>query len=71
VFKTKAGHAEKALKALGYQVKINETKPLKGSFVITVNDSKIVELLDLQRPFKALREMDVPEVVTAALSGKK
>ncbi len=64
VFKTRAGKVEKALKEAGFTVTINATKPRKGSFVITRgDDEKVVELLDLPRPFTKLRNLDMDEVV--------
>jgi translation initiation factor 1 (eIF-1/SUI1) len=70
VFKTRAGKVEKALTALGHTVRINPDKPRKGSFVITIEDHEqpIVELLSMARPFKALREMDMDEVVKDVLA---
>lgn len=49
---------------------VNKDKPRKGSFVITLmvddvssSDSPLVELLDMPRPFKKLRELDLDEVI--------
>jgi hypothetical protein len=71
VFKTRAGKVEKALKEAGFTVTINATKPRKGSFVITRGEGeeaeKVVELLDLPRPFTKLRNLDMEEVVKQIL----
>lgn len=53
---------------------LNESKPRKGSFVVTVNGDVVFELLELKRPFKALRDTDMSSVVddiVAALPTKK
>jgi translation initiation factor 1 (eIF-1/SUI1) len=50
-------------------VVINEDKPRKGAFVVTVSGVKepIVELLDLKRPFGPLKALDMEEVVQNVL----
>jgi len=49
----------------GTSVLINGTgKPSKGSFIVTVGDKTVVSLLDMPRPFKRLRDLDM-EVVAA------
>jgi hypothetical protein len=50
---------EKLLKEAGYNVSVNATKPRKGAFVVKVDDKSLVELLDMPRPFKKLRELDL------------
>ena len=71
MFKKKAVVAETLLKAAGFKVKINEERPRKGSFVVTLNDggksSVIMNLLDMSRPFKKLRETDLEAAVEAGL----
>ena len=44
------------------EVKINEEKPRKGAFVVSVGDTKVVELLDMKRPFPALKALDMEKV---------
>jgi hypothetical protein len=46
-------------------VVINETKPRKGCFVIRIegNESPVVELLNLNRPFSQLKALDLEEVI--------
>jgi hypothetical protein len=65
VFKTRAGKFEKALKELGYSVSVNPTKPRKGAFVITLEgcSEPLVELLDMQRPFTKLRNLEMEPVI--------
>ena len=65
VFKRAASKVEKELKEAGYTVSINATKPRKGSFVVTIEGQSkpVIELLDLQRPFKKLREFDIDAAV--------
>ena len=46
---------------------VNPEKPRKGAFVVTVGGKKVIELLNMPRPFAKLREIDVEEVVSAAL----
>eukprot|EP00981_Chlorochromonas_danica_P010852 scaffold3475_cov173-Ochromonas_danica.AAC.7 len=76
VFRTRAAKVEQALVSAGYHVVINEEKPRKGSFVIRVKGSEeegggevkpIVELLDLKRPFKPLRELDIDALIQTIL----
>ena len=70
MFKKAAVKVEKELKAAGYTVSINATKPRKGSFVVTVDeDTKpAIQLLDLQRPFKKLREFDLDGAITSIIN---
>lgn len=70
VFKTKAGKIEKACKDAGFTVTINATKPRKGAFVVTVEgqDSPVVNLLDMPRPFTKLRGLDLDEVIATLLA---
>lgn len=51
------------------KVVVNEDKPRKGAFVVTVSGVKepIVELLDLKRPFGPLKALDMEEVVQNVL----
>lgn len=55
------------MKGLGGQaiVKVNEEKPGKGNFVVTVqgHEKPIIELLGMKRPFPALKKLDMEEVV--------
>lgn len=69
VFKRSAAAAEMALKNAGYSVEINTSKPRKGAFVIKVEgaDEPTVELLNLTRPFKKLRELDLQEALSEIL----
>ena len=46
----------------GVSIAINEEKPRKGAFVVTVNDKPVLSLLDMPRPFKKLKELDMEEV---------
>ncbi len=65
------------MKAAGFRVSINAEKPRKGAFVITLScpaagkaaarESVIVNLLDMPRPFKKLREADVEALVRAGI----
>lgn len=43
-------------------VAVNEEKPGKGNFVVSVGTKTIVSLKAMPRPFKALRELDIVEV---------
>jgi translation initiation factor 1 (eIF-1/SUI1) len=51
------------------KVVINDEKPRKGAFVVTVSGVKepIVELLDLKRPFGPLKALDMEEVLQNVL----
>lgn len=78
MFKTKASKVEKALKDVdGYSFKlnINTEKPRKGSFVVSIIDGddsnkKIIELLDMPRPFKQLRDTDIDQTIKDFFSKK-
>ena len=65
VFKRSAAKIEAGLKDLGFKFQVNTDKPRKGAFVVTMEgvDEPIVELLNLARPFKKLRELDIDEVI--------
>ena len=43
-------------------VEVNKEKPRKGAFVVSVGDTKVVELLDMKRPFPALKALDMDDV---------
>ncbi len=64
VFKTKAGKLETALKAAGFNVVVNDTKPRKGTFAVKIDGvaTAIVELVSMARPFKGLRELDIDQL---------
>lgn len=66
MFKTKAKKITEGLAAADIiRVAINEDKPRRGAFVISVagRNEPIVELLGLTRPFTKLRELDLDETV--------
>ena len=66
MFKTKAKKITEGLAAADIiRVAINEDKPRRGAFVISVagRNEPIVELLGLARPFTKLRELDLDETV--------
>jgi hypothetical protein len=44
-------------------VEINTEKPGKGNFVVKVNGQPVVELRGLNRPFPALKALDMDHVV--------
>jgi hypothetical protein len=67
VFRTRASKVLKVLEAAGVKAAVNPEKPRKGAFVVTVGGKKVIELLNMPRPFTKLREIDVDEVVSAAL----
>ena len=78
-FKTRASKVEKLFTSTQPEVKvtINAEKPRKGSFVVTVfrsgideEGTKIIELLDLPRPFKKLKDLDIDKVIADYLSDK-
>jgi hypothetical protein len=55
----------KAFGDRGHDVIINAEKPRKGAFVVRVDgqEDPLVELLDMPRPFKKLRELDLDELI--------
>ena len=53
------------------KVVVNQEKPRKGCFVVSVDGKPLVSLLDLPRPFKKLRELPVEETIAAVLSALK
>ena len=46
----------------GAKVVINEEKPRKGCFEVTVNGATALSLLDMPRPFGKLKALDMEEV---------
>ena len=55
----------------GAKITINEEKPRKGCFEVTVNGDVTLSLLDMPRPFPKLKALDMDEVaadVVKALS---
>lgn len=68
-FKTRAAKIQVGV-GKAAKVVVNEEKPRKGAFVVTVSGVKdpIVELLDLKRPFAPLKALDMDEVVKNVLN---
>lgn len=67
-FKTRAARVKAALDASttpSFKVKINDEKPRKGAFVITMEGraAPILEMLDLTRPFPKLKSLDMDKVI--------
>lgn len=71
VFKKSANIISSALKNENYSCDINLEKPLRGSFQIFINDKIFFELLDLKRPFKPLRELDLDDLSNKILDELK
>ena len=78
MFKTKQGQLERALKGLDSSVamSVNQAdfltasgKPRKGSFVVKLNGVVMCELLDMPRPFKLLRELDIDALAQKIVKG--
>ena len=72
-FKTRANRVKVALDAStehAFKVTINEEKPRKGSFVISMEgkDKPILEMLGLIRPFPSLKALNIDEVVEDVLT---
>jgi hypothetical protein len=67
VFKKAAAKVQTVLQSAGYKVAINESKPRKGAFVVSLGSKTVIELLNMPRPFTKLRNTDVEEVIKAAL----
>ena len=63
-FKTRANKVLNGIGSKG-KVVINATKPGKGNFVIHVEgvEEAVVELIGLKRPFPALKNLDMDEVI--------
>ena len=65
---------EEALKNANYIVEINTEKPRKGAFVVTTlsgeDKDTVIELLDMPRPFKKLKEYDLDEAIATYLASK-
>ena len=43
-------------------MKINEEKPRKGCFEVSVNGNAVLSLLDMPRPFTKLKALDMEDV---------
>lgn len=60
MFKTRAAKVSKALTDAGFTVTVNGDKPRKGAFVVKqLGQPPLIELLNMKRPFTALRELDL------------
>jgi hypothetical protein len=78
LFKRSATQVENAVNAAlpGTVVVLNEEKPRKGTFAITVVDAKgektpIVELLAMPRPFTKLRGTNLEDVASKVVEALK
>jgi hypothetical protein len=62
--------AKKIVQAVGDQatVTINPEKPGRGNFVVRINGTPVVELLAMNRPFPALKALDMEEVSQKIIS---
>jgi hypothetical protein len=50
---------------------VNGTKPRKGSFVVTLDgNDRIVELLDMVRPFQPLKDLNIEDIVSTIVSSE-
>ena len=45
-------------------MKVNEEKPRKGCFEVSVNGDVVLSLLDMPRPFTKLKALDMDEVAS-------
>jgi hypothetical protein len=65
--------AKKIVAAIGNEttVVINPEKPGKGNFIVRVNGEAVVELLAMQRPFPALKALDMEDVSQQVLNRVK
>ena len=43
-------------------VEVNKDRPRKGAFVVKVGGKTVLELLDMKRPFPALKALDMEDV---------
>ncbi|RAL44391.1 hypothetical protein DM860_011668 [Cuscuta australis] len=69
-FKTRALKVKEGLEAAvaGVKVVVNPEKPRKGCFEIREEDGEtFVSLLDMKRPFKAMKDLDMDEVITGII----
>jgi len=46
----------------GAVVKVNEEKPRKGCFEVSVGENTVLSLLDMPRPFTKLKALDMDDV---------
>ena len=76
MFKTKAANLEKALKSKGFVESVsvngeflNGERPRKGAFVVSLNGKIMCELLNMPRPFTALKSMDLDALADTILKG--
>ncbi|KAG9149254.1 hypothetical protein Leryth_003233, partial [Lithospermum erythrorhizon] len=66
-FKTRANQVKKGVEegVEGVNVVVNPDKPRKGCFEIREeNGETFVSLLDMKRPFKAMKELDMDQLVS-------
>eukprot|EP00668_Euglena_longa_P045249 GGOE01060890.1.p1 GENE.GGOE01060890.1~~GGOE01060890.1.p1 ORF type:complete len:123 (-),score=39.70 GGOE01060890.1:315-683(-) len=62
-FKARSGKLEKIITdaRTDVVVKINEQKPRKGCFEVTVDGTVVLSLQEMSRPFTALKALDMEE----------
>lgn len=67
-FKSRAAKIQKGVGGKA-KVEINKEKPGKGNFIVTISgvDTPIVDLKAMKRPFPALKNLDMDEVVKKVL----
>ena len=53
------------------KVAVNEEKPRKGCFEVTVNGKVTLSLLDMPRPFTKLKALDMEEVSASVVAASK
>ncbi len=75
IFGSLTSTIQEALEAKGYIVRVNTAKPRIGSFVVTIQsedpcseDIRIVEFLDVPKPFTVLQQLDTRTVVDAIVA---
>ena len=61
--KEKGGTARAAVRFV-----VNEVKPRKGTFEVTVAGTALVSLVGMPRPFKKLRELDIDELAASVVA---
>ena len=55
----------------GAQIQVNEEKPRKGCFEISVNGKTVLSLLDMPRPFTKLKALDMEDVAADVVKACK
>ena len=70
-FKTRSAKLQKLLESSNtdnLRVEVNAEKPRKGCFEVRVGDTPVLSFLDMPRPFKQLKALDMEDVAAQVVA---